>query len=571
MCELEGICSAQEALGGQTIDSYSALYQEEVDKRVAIWQPTGRIENLHRLPNTDSGMKQKAEQFFRMAFESECHIAAAPEWAFDVEWVAEHDDMLFSEESPLFVLGCAPMRQSRMEDVINDLQDDYSIYPEEVPHCDPSEFVTPTIIPLRTSSHDRDVDDALFIQYKNHPMGDGVNSNEEVNLVEGEFVWKIDPLNSQDELVALTCSDILDLGLKHELEVFARSGNSFLVHVQCNPSPFNDVWTRFRKEVFGGGEERVTYVCSNWGKIETDEEELTLGYSGVYTKAPNRPPLKKYDRTYTNGGLPGTMPRSHCELVWTLPDDAISVIEFKRRNPATAGPGGPSFSNPYIDQTWIWTPEGYTDQCEGVPECKTEDCERWRSSLPDSPRDVELISSIAFGRIDIDEITGSDPFVPEQHVVWSAILNLQCEQDERLGHILASHEHRYDPRPGDSATKLINAFDQAERELDICPLEDFQLDAIPVNATYSNRDVPICLTVVDDSTESADRRRAKWIYNWFDLHGYELGERGFRPIIVSADMEDGWVLKTITEHERVDGAIPDPERVDAVGGLPGGD
>lgn len=571
MCDRDGICSAQVALEGFTIDSYPLFDQEEVDKRVAIWQPTGRVENLHRLPNPESAMEQKAEQFLRKANESECHLAVAPEWAYNMEWVAEHADLLFSPESPLFVLGCAPMRQSEMEDVIEELQDEYTILPEEVPDCGSMEFVTPTIIPIRIASNDWDADNAVLIQYKNHPMGDGVNSNEEVNLVEGEFVWRIDPRDSQTAVVVLTCSDILDYDLKSNAQRFARGGNSFVVHVQCNPSPFSDVWTRFRKEIFGGGNERVTYVCANWGKIRTNDAEPGFGYSGVYTKAQKRPPLKKYDKTYSNGGLPGTMPRSHCEFVWVLPDDAISLVEFKRRNPVTAGPGGPSFSNPYVDQNWTWNQDTYMENSPGVPECESDVCREWRSSLPDSPRDIELISAIGLGRIDLDEITGSDPFIPDQHIVWSALLNLQSKENEQLGHILASHERRYDPQPEEVATKLTKAFELAEQELNICPAEEFQFDKIPVNATYNDRDVPICLTIVDDSTDKPEQRRAKWIYNWFELQGFELQEGGFKPVIVTTDREDGWVLKTITDHEQVDGSVPDPVRVDATGGLLGGD
>jgi hypothetical protein len=577
MCCDERICSAKAAIGDCEIGSYPLFESSVEEKRVAIWQPRDRVNNLYQSPEPANGLREKANAFLRRAVDQEAHLGLAPEWAYNLEWVADHDEYLFAEEGPLFVLGCAQIEHATMEAVLNDLEDEYTCIPADVPEDDSNQLLTPTIIPIRgVSDGEERAEKILLIQYKNHPLGDSDNPREELDLIEGDFVWKIDPEQPQLEVLALTCSDLLDWDLQDEATEFARSTNSIVAHVQCNPKPFHEIWTRFRRRLFGADNRHVTYVTANWGNVRSSIGNIPCGYSGVYTKAPRHTPLDNYNEIITNGGLPATKPSEYCEMVWLVTDeDTMSLLRFNRADPASPAAAGPSFADPHISTTWTWDGDTYVQDHPGVPECDEDECEEWASLLPDRPLDIELISSVAQGKVKTDRLDDVDTLVPPRDINWAILSNLRTGPQERASHTLAKHRHRGGPRPPDVSATLQTAFRLADEEGNIVPIDEIDMADLPVNADYSdpNRQVPISLTIIENSSDAAWLRRLQWINEWFQIQqddDDETSKPPFKPVVVRMHENGEYRFKELREYERVDGRTPDPEQVDPTGGIRGG-
>jgi hypothetical protein len=534
-----------------------------VDKQIAVWQPAGEIEALTEMP-APQNMKSKAESFLETAVDNS-HFAAAPEWAYNIEWVTEHDDLLFDSGSPLFVLGCSPVR---IEEMIKirvrlDEEDGYDVFGESVPDNDNKDFVTPTIIPIKSTARTRADKNAILIQYKNQPMGPGANPNERANLAVGNEIWQLDPPNSPSLLV-WTCSDVMDHELRSEVERIARQGN-YVVHVQCNPAPFNQIWTQFRSGIFNGGDD-VMYIAANWGSVTADIDlsDAVWGYSGVYAKTTKSSHLDNYDDTYINNGLEGTKPNHYCEYVWTLTDDGISFISATRKNPTTGRSGQSVYANPHIHLTLTWDDGTYSGDSERVTECDAYDCNEWKDMLPDSPRTAELISSIALGEVAVDELPSVES---NWEVCWSALTNLHAGEFEEVSHVFASHKNRSAAKPGpeEVAMKLRQMFDFAEAEKSIRPAEQCLPKNVPVNAKDEDKDgnsVPICLSLVEHATRRREQKRAKWIVEWFRRRGTD-----FKPIVVTTSLTDEASLKTLDRAEDITKAVNDPEKVASPSGL----
>lgn len=555
--------SAGRRLDGFIPNSYSIFDRREDIKETLIWQPSGSINNLQNLPTPDEGMKDKADDFLQKANSNTCHIAVAPEWAYNIQWVNDHSGSLFNDDSPLFVLGCSPINESERQDVIESLEADYDVYEDPDVECDSDEFLTPTIIPIKSASRRESATDAILIQYKNSPMSDGVLPNEQANLAQGDSIWKIDPRDAPSVLV-FTCSDVMDDDLREDVERYTRQNDTFVVHVQCNPDPFNETWVDFRNQSFDGSDDKVTYICANWGEISFSGKTNWFGYSGVYTKAKDRSTLDRYDTTYQNGGLVGTKPRYHCDHVWLMPNDVLSRVQFNRPNPGTTGAGAASFSLPRICDTWTWDSAtgDYSIETPGVSECDDQVCQKWRSQLPGSPRARELVAAIGLGKIDFEELP-SEELDPESDIRWAAIETLtDIDGVERLGHILATHPRRLDPSPGEEVELLVKAVEKAG-EIDICINDQFELEQVPLNAEYESKNIDVCLVALSRPGKAQEQKGAKWLNEWVARRD----DKRFKPIAIAIDETDGMVLKTLEGHEDVSRIDHDPERVSTTGGL----
>lgn len=304
----ENIYSIDSNTGRFQRSAYS-IFEDNRKKDIVLWQPETVVENIQSRPSPTEA-EQRAESFLSLASDSD--LAVAPEWGYDVEWVFEQDE-LFSDDSPLFVLGCRPVEIEEMKETVENLREDFHVIGEDVPDEPGKEFVTPTIVPLRADALG-DVDEpVIVIQYKNHPMSEGANPNEADNLATGDRIYHFGP-SSGPGIVVWTCSDLLDDDLRDQVATYARRGN-FVVHPQCNPKPFHSEWTGFRSDIFSN-RRNVTYVCANWGLIPgKDGDDEHWGYSGVYTKAREWSSFENYDRTYNNKGLQGVNLSDSVEFV----------------------------------------------------------------------------------------------------------------------------------------------------------------------------------------------------------------------------------------------------------------
>lgn len=557
--------SAERRIGELSSEAYSIFKYGEDTKDIAVWQPNGAVEDVVNLPTPAGEMKLKAKEFLERSVESRCHLAAAPEWAYDISWVNEHSDYLFAEDSPLFVLGCAPIRDSTREDVVDtlDTETDYDVCENDDIECDSDEFLTPTIMPIKATARQNSDDGAILIQYKNHPMSDGVNPNEQANLVEGDFIWKIDPRDAPNVIV-WTCSDIMDGTLRQCVERKALRTDTIVVHVQCNPKPFYQTWIDFRNQIFDGADNKVTYVCANWGELTFDGDAKQLGYSGVYTKARCRSPLDRYDTTYENGGLIGTKPGYRCDYVWLMGTDVISRVQFKRPDPGTTGAGAASFSLPRIYETWAWdsSASSYLEATPGVPECGDQECYEWRSNLPESPLARELMSTIALGKIDFESLP-EEGLSPEEDFTWAGLETLTDKDGvERLGHVLSSHPQRSGREPNEEVEDLLCSLEKAG-DLGIRMNDEFALEDVPMNATYEDRPIKVCLTVQQGLGATSEQKGAKRLTEWV----IRRDNKRFKPIAVIQDAQDGLVLKTLKDHEDISRIDHDPEDVSTTGEL----
>lgn len=565
MSNRQRLRSAEQDLGRLLPHAYSIFEPGTNPKDIVLWQPSGTIDDINTLPTPEPALRAKAKQFLQRAAESECHLGTAPEWAYNIEWIIEHTDHLFAADSPLFVLGCAPIRNDTRREVIATLETEqnYDVYEATNVECSEDEFLTPTIIPIKSAARQDSDKDAVLIQYKNQPMSDGVLENEQANLATGDRIWKLDPRHATT-VIGWTCSDIMYGDLREDVQKFARQYDTIVVHVQCNPEPFNETWVDFRNQIFDGSDNRVTYVCANWASNTFDTGGEKFGYSGVYTKAKRRPPLDRYDTTYENGGLVGTKPGYRCDYVWLMPNDVVSRIQFKRQNPGTTGAGAASISVPCVYQSWTWDASAstYHENCPGVPECNGSTYDKWLSQLPESPLSRELIATIALGKIDFDQLPDEE-LEPKTDFDWAVLETLtDADGAEWLGHVLSSHRRRTDPSPNEEVESLVHMLDKAA-ELDIRMDDEFSLEEVPMNAEYEDKGIKVCLTVLDRWGELSEQKGATRLNNWVKRRT----DTRFRPLIATMDRSSGLVLKTLEGYEDISKADRDPEQVNSAGGL----
>lgn len=543
--------SARDSLGGLSSTAYSLFEQAQTTKHVNIWQPSGRIETSVGLPSPVGNFKQKVLEFLELSNSETSHLCTAPEWAYDIEWVVEHSEFLYADDSPLFVLGCSPMSLTTIGDTIDNIEDHgISVYHEEVPDQPTKEYVTPTIIPIKPAARQETDEPALLVQFKNQPMGEGLSHDEHDRLACGSKVWKIDPPDGPG-LAVMTCSEAMDDDLPHKIAQYARRSN-MVVHVQCNPSPFNHSWTSLRKDLFDGAD-NVAYFCANWGSFTIDEETTECGYSGSYIKGEGRSSLGRYDETYHNGGLQGTLSEYYCEYIWMMVTEAVSRFSFKRKNPGTDRSGHAHTANPVIDTTWTWDTDQYTASTPGVNESDESECEKWQEMFPDSPSAAEVFASVCLGYIE-----------PSSKITWASLGSLCAGDNEQLGHFLAAHGHRESPfgTPGETANKLTGMFEFVS-ERSVSPDEDFEYDNAPINGIYTDREVEVCISLLESSANQAETKRAKWLVDWL-----RKTDISFRPLVVTNEIGSTKV-QTLKGLEDPTNVISDPEEIDTSEGLVG--
>jgi hypothetical protein len=155
-----------------------------------------------------------------------------------------------------------------------------------------------------------------------------------------------------------------------------------------------------------------------------------------------------------------------------------------------------------------------------------------------------------------------------QHIDWSCLSNLVADSREQTNHLLVRNHHRKGRDPAAISAMLETAFELANAEAGIEPVEEVDLDEFPVNADYSDPDrtVPIMLTVIDTPSDSAWRNRLKKINTWFELRQDDQTDRPpFKPVVIRMHHNGVYRFNNLREYERVDSGSPHPERVDATG------
>jgi len=520
MSESDRIREAGRILTEFDTERYDVFVEEDSQNIVTIWQPRGRVEDITVFPKP-VGMQSKAESFLQRASEEGAHLAAAPEWAYNIDWIEDHDDFLFANAGPLFVLGCAPVQVDEMETRLTELNEKYDCYSAEgetdetpaVPD-EPGEFVTPTIIPIAANARRGEDKDALFIQFKNKHMSSRANDVEQKRLCEGTKIWGF-RFFSGAAVVPWTCSDVMQRELKNEVLTFCQDGPSYSVHVQCNPDPFNKTWVNYRKELFET-EAQVSCIVANWGSVPPIGP---FGYSGIYTTTDNSTTLEsEYNDSYKRGGLVATQPDIGCEYLCLIPDDIVSTVIFRRKT----NPGTPSGSAVMADLK---------------------------------------VSTTAVFDTAADEYQHKNPVYPAPEPD-------PC--NEELGHLLENHPRRrgageITPSTRDSpetiAERLMEALSFAEDEADIVLKNAFDRTDVPVNAEYRVEQVPICLTTLPNSTPNSEIDRARWFVEWLRVDGVK-----FKPVALTSNFSSSKV-KTLAGYEDVSNMVRNPERVDATDGL----
>lgn len=543
----EYIHSVDRIAGEFKRDVYS-IFEDNREKDIVVWQPGTVIEDIQSLPRPRE-MRQRAESFLNLAVDSD--LAVAPEWSYDVEWVCEHDE-LFSDESPLFVLGCRPVEIGEMRETVENLRGDFNVIGEDVPDEPGKEFVTPTIVPLRSDALG-DVDEpTVVIQYKNHPMSEGANPNEADNLATGNRIHHFGPLSGTG-VVVWTCSDLLDSDLRQQVVTYIQRGN-IIVHPQYNPKPFHTEWTRFRSRIFNNRND-VTYVCANWGTVPgVDTDDTQWGYSGVYTKARKWSSFQNYNTTYNNKGLQGVSASNRAEYVWSMVADGVSRLRVRRKGNGPA-PAQGLRPEPQILCTRTWDESTYSEQPEKMDECGCEVCdscdcptcsnckrtERQRR-LPDPPRDAEIIASVTLWRLQVDEL---DSLEDRWDVPMAALENLRANGHEELGHSFAVHGHRRGSGVAKNTYRLLRTFDAASRRYNrsIEPADRCKPLDIPINATDGDQDgVDISLSRLNDPTPGTRRKRLTDIAKLWECQD----DRNFKSLVLMDWPGD-------TELKRIDG------------------
>jgi len=535
-------------IGGGFRRSVYSIFEDNREKEIVVWQPGTVVDGVRSLPRPRE-TRERAESFLSLAGNSD--LAVAPEWSYNVEWVCE-DDELFNEESPLFVLGCQPVEIEAMQEIVAGLREDFHVIGEEVPNERNKEFVTPTIIPLRSDALG-DIDrNTIVIQYKTYPMSEGPNPNEADNLARGNRIHHFGPLSGTG-IVVWTCSDLMNNELWERIVTHTQRGN-IVVHPQCNPKPFHPEWTDFRSRIFNNRND-VTYVCANWGMIpDGDGDDVEWGYSGVYTKARKWSSLENYNRTYKNKGLQGVSPFNQVEYVWTLVNDGVSKMRVRREGNGPA-PAQGLRPEPQILRTRTWDGSTYDEQpgemdkcvCEVCDDCDCRTCsdckrkERQRR-LPNPPRDAELVAAITLWRLKIDEVNSLDN---RWDVPLAALEGLRANRREELGHSFATYKHRRGSGVARNTRRLLQTFEAASEKYgrSIDPADRCGPIDVPVNATDGDGSgIDISLSRLDDPTPGTQRKRLADVAK---LWNYQEG-KNFRPLVLMVSPNN-------TELKRIDG------------------
>lgn len=545
--------------------SYS-IFEDSREKDILLWQPGTVVEDIQSLPKPMEA-KQRAESFLSVAGDSD--LAIAPEWAYDVEWVFEHDE-LFSDESPLFVLGCRPVEIEEMRETIENLRrEGYCVIGENVPDKPGKEFVTPTIIPLRADALGEVDEPTVVLQYKTYPMSEGANPNEADNLATGNRIHHLGPLSGSG-VVVWTCSDLLNDELREQVATYAQRGN-IVVHPQCNPKPFHSEWINFRSRIFNNKND-VTYVCANWGTVPgEDGDDEQWGYSGVYTKARKWSSLNNYNRTYNNRGLQDMSPSYHAEYVWTLVEDGVSKLRVRREGNGPA-PAQGLRPEPQILYTRTWNESAYDEPSDNTEECVCEVCDNCDCStcsdckhterqerLPNPPLDAELISAVTLWRLEMDEVGSLED---RWDVPLAGLKNLRANGQEQLGHSFAVHGHRNGSNVARNTRRLLQTFEASSRRYgrSIDPANQCEPLDIPINATDDGENgVDISLSRLDDPTAGARRQRLTDIAKLWIRQ-----DRHFKPLVLMVSASETQLNEIDGLNDVTNGEIK-PEDVTASG------
>lgn len=539
-------------------DVYS-VFEDVREKDIVIWQPEMNIDAIGSLPAPE-GARPRVNSF--LTHTSDCDLAVAPEWSYDVKRVPEDRDKLFADDSPLFVLGCRPVEIETMRETVESLRDEgFRVISEDTPDDPGKEFVTPTIVPLRADALGCISNPTVVIQYKNQPMSESANPNEADNLATGTRVHHLGPLSGTG-IIVWTCSDLLDEGLREQVSKYIQRGN-ILVQPQCNPKPFHSEWTDFRSKIFNNRKD-VTYVSANWSGIPGVDS--TWGYSGVYTKAREWSSLENYDQTYNNKGLQGVDEENRAEYVWTLVDDGVSRARIRREGVGPA-PAQGCRPEPQILNSWTWDGERYSEASESINECGCEwcdDCNCSRCSdcrrpererrLPESPRDVELVAAVGLCELNVERI---DELESHWDVPLVAVETLQADGEEKLGHAFAAHEHRHSGSVRRNTKRVLEMFDVADNNTSrpIEPVDECSLTNLPINV-ISDDGLDISLSRLDSPTPGDERRWLTDMRKWIRIQG----EYNFKPFVLTVSAGTTQ-LKRPEGWEDVTSANGDPEDV----------
>jgi len=118
------------------LSGYSIFGGSDARNRISVWQPSGEVDDITSFPQPQE-MRPKASSFLQLSVDSEVDLAVAPEWAYNLQWIQHDRKELFALDSPLFVLGCAPVKASEIEDELSQLRStcDIDIYGEDPRDC----------------------------------------------------------------------------------------------------------------------------------------------------------------------------------------------------------------------------------------------------------------------------------------------------------------------------------------------------------------------------------------------------------------------------------------------------
>jgi len=107
---------------------------------------------------------------------------------------------------------------------------------------------------------------------------------------------------------------------------------------------------------------------------------------------------------------------------------------------------------------------------------------------------------------------------------------------------------------------LNEAFETAETTNNIRPMQEYEIERLPLNAESTDEDQSVCVTVVQRGATAALDRRKDWLADWWGLVD------PFRSFIVYIDQDEGMMIEKGPKYEQVDGAPSDPRSVDVSGG-----
>ncbi|MBI1890197.1 MAG: hypothetical protein HYS18_06110 [Burkholderiales bacterium] len=169
------------------------------------------------------------------------------------------------EEGKIWVLGCESLSIGEAQGLKQRFANQATVIHESI---DPTRlepntavYYNPLIYLFRTKANADDSNRlVMLVQFKTHPSGDPANTEVE-SMVKGTEIYIFEGPRSEIRLITFICSDVLGLPEDTFTQCYE---DTLLLHIQLNDNPRAEVYSRYKRHLFGSRCDKTELVCLNW-------------------------------------------------------------------------------------------------------------------------------------------------------------------------------------------------------------------------------------------------------------------------------------------------------------------